>query len=120
MNEYYYLARELDDGDTTVPNNAEAALCNNKTGVQTGMGCVPFTNTNQLGGTLVRWGIGIGAGIALVLIALASFQIMTSAGDPKRLEEGRGILYAALSGVTLIAMSAFVLRLLGINVLGLF
>lgn len=56
-------------------------------------------------------------GIALVLIAVAGFNIMTAAGDPQKLNGGRELLTAAVSGLVLIIFSVFILRLIGVQIL---
>lgn len=108
MNKLNYLAQ------------ANAALCADGKSVKTAFGCMSFVNTNTLAGNTVAIGLGLGGGVAIILIALAAFQIMTSQGDPKRFQGGKDLMTSAVSGVVLIAMSGFVLRLLGIDVLGLF
>jgi 3-phosphoglycerate kinase len=68
----------------------------------------------------MRWLLGIGGGIAFIMILAAGFQILTSSGDPKRLSTGQELLTSAVSGLILIIFSIFILRLIGVNILGLF
>lgn len=67
----------------------------------------------------MRWAVGIGGGIAFLLIVYAGFMIMTSAGNPERLKAGQELLTSALSGLILLIFSVFVLRFIGIDILGL-
>lgn len=89
------------------------------TGIDTAIGCVPLTDTagksnqNALFAFFLQWGLGIAGGIAFLLIIYASFQIMTSSGDPKKLQAGKELLTAAISGVVLLIFSTFILSLLG-------
>lgn len=70
-------------------------------------------------GTLLKWGIGIGGGIAFILIVYAGFMIMTAAGNPERLKAGQELLTSAISGLVLLIFSVFVLNFIGVDLLGL-
>ncbi len=50
---------------------------------------------------------------------MAGFQITTSSGDPKRLQAGKELLTSAIAGLLLLILSAFILRLIGVDILGL-
>jgi hypothetical protein len=54
--------------------------------------------------------VGFGGGIAFILMVYAGFMIMTSSGDPKRLTAGKELLTAAIA----------ILRLIGVELLGVF
>lgn len=86
-------------------------------GLNTAIGCVPVNDSTSLLSFILRWGMGIGGGIAFVLIVVAGFQITTSSGDPKRLQAGRELLTAAIMGLVLLIFSAFILRLIGVDIL---
>lgn len=89
-------------------------------GIDTAIGCIPVENTNAFIGFILGWGIGIGGGIAFLLVIYAGFQITTSSGDPKRLQAGKELLTSALAGLLLLIFSVFILRLVGVEVLGIF
>ncbi len=63
--------------------------------------------------------MGIAGGAAFLLIVVAGFQIITSSGDPKRLQAGKELLTAAIAGLVLLIFSLFILRLIGVDVLGI-
>lgn len=88
-------------------------------GINTAIGCVPIEDTNALFSFLLRWGIGIAGGVAFLLIIYASIIIITSTGDPKRLQAGKELLGAALSGILLLIFSVFIMRIIGVNIIGL-
>jgi len=88
-------------------------------GIDTAIGCIPIENTNSLIGFILRWAVGIGGGIAFLLIVFAGFQIMTSAGNPERLQAGRELLTSAIAGLILLIFSVFILRIIGIDILKL-
>ena len=92
------------------------------TEIDTAIGCVPVLgNDNGTGfaGFVLKWGIGVGSGIAFLLIVYASFMIMTSQGDPNRLKAGQELLTSAISGLLLLIFSIFVLKFIGLDILGL-
>jgi len=104
------------------PNDGfEWAGCEgNTSGIPTAIGCIDFSNVSSISISLIRFAIGLGGGVTLILIAYAAFVIMTSAGDPKQLAQGREVLTAALIGLVMFAISGLIMRVIGIDVLGLF
>lgn len=95
------------------------ALCDGGTGINTAIGCIPVSNINDLIAFILRWAIGIGGGIAFLLIAFAGFQIASSSGNPERLQAGRELLTSAIAGLIMLVFSVFILRIIGIDILGL-
>ncbi|MBP7119152.1 hypothetical protein KBA63_03610 [Candidatus Woesebacteria bacterium] len=89
-------------------------------GIPTAIGCIPIDNATIMTSFFMRWLVGIGGGIAFIMILAAGFQILTSSGDPKKLSAGQELLTSAVSGLILIVFSIFALRLIGVNILGLF
>lgn len=90
------------------------------TQIRTAIGCVPALDSSQaLIGFILNWAIGIASGVAFLLILFSGFQIMTSSGDPQRLKAGQELLTAAISGLILLVFSVFILRLIGVQILGL-
>ncbi len=87
------------------------------TGINTAIGCIPIGSANELIGFILRWGIGIGGGIAFLLMLYAGFIIMTSTGNPERLKGGQQLLTSAIAGLIMLIFSVFILRLIGINIL---
>jgi len=101
-----------------------------ETGINTAIGCVPleiglFGSGDRNAGTqaftsfVLRWATGLGGGIAFILIVYAGFMITTSAGDPKRLQAGKELLTAAISGLLMLIFAIFILRIIGVDILGL-
>lgn len=88
--------------------------------INTAVGCIPFSNMDQLLRWLLPWAFGIAGGIAFLLFIYAGFLIMTSSGDPHRLQAGKELLTAVFSGLLLLVFSVFLLRVIGVNVLGIF
>lgn len=92
-------------------------------GISTALGCIRFdqsTTTSDLIGFILNWAIGVAGGIAFLLIIYGGFQVMTSSGDPQRLKAGQELLTAAISGLVMLIFSVFILRVIGVDILGIF
>ena len=83
----------------------------------TAIGRIPVCDLNDFATWFLKWAIGIGGGIAFLLILWSGFQIMTSAGNPERLKVGKEQLTAALTGLLFLIFSVFLLRLIGVEIL---
>lgn len=88
-------------------------------GINTALGCIPINDQNKFMSWILGWAIGIGGGIAFLLILFAGFQIMTSQGDPKKLQAGQELLTSAIGGLILLIFSVFILRFIGVDILGI-
>lgn len=87
-------------------------------GIDTAIGCLDVLGSQEeFLGDLLRWAIGVGGGIAFLLIVYAGFMIMTSSGNPDRLKAGQELLTSAISGLILLIFSVFILNLLGVKIL---
>lgn len=96
-----------------------SVLCPDGNSIDTAIGCIPINDTNALIGFILSWAIGIGGGIAFLLIVFAAFQIMTSSGNPDRLKAGQELMTSAIAGLLLLIFSVFVLRIIGVDILKL-
>jgi hypothetical protein len=86
--------------------------------VPTALGDVPTDPTEFVAWVLAR-AVGIGGGLAFVLMLFGAYQIITSSGDPKKLQEGKEKITAALSGLLFIIFSLFLLKLIGVDILSI-
>lgn len=107
------------NGSSSGTGSSAAMTCNGGNGIDTAIGCIPIGNTEQFVGWILGWAVGVGGGIAFLLIVYASFMVMTSSGDPARLKTGQEILTSAISGLIMLLFSVVVLRFIGIDILGL-
>ena len=87
--------------------------------IYTAIGCIPVSSTPDFIAWILRWTIGIGGGIALMLIIVASFQIMTSSGNPEKVQAGKELLTSAIAGLIMLIFSVFILKFIGIDILKL-
>jgi hypothetical protein len=90
--------------------------CAASQGVWTAIGCVPATQAG-LFDKIFTVGLGMAGGIAFLLILFGGFQILSSAGNPEQLNEGRELVSSAVAGLLLIIFSVFLLRLIGYDIL---
>jgi hypothetical protein len=98
---------------------AQTPTCNDDKGINTAIGCIPFTDKTEFLKFFLRWAIGIAGGIFLILAGLAAFQIITSSGDPKKAQAGRELLTSAIAGLVFLILSLFFLNAIGVGILGL-
>ena len=97
-------------------------LCPDGASIDTAIGCIPLggeEGETAFIGFILSWAIGVGGGVAFLLMLFAGFQIMTSAGNPDRLRAGQELLTSAVSGLILLIFSVFILRTIGIDILGI-
>lgn len=93
--------------------------CNAGNGIDTAIGCIPINDTNTFASWILGWAIGIGGGIAFLLIIYGSFMIMTSQGMPDRLKIGKEILTSAITGLIMLIFGILILNFIGFSILGL-
>lgn len=94
-------------------------LCSGQTQVNTAIGCIDTSSGMGLARQVTTLGLGIGGGTSFLLMVIAGIMIMTSAGDPKKLTAGKELLTAAIAGLLLIVLGAYLLRLVGVEILGI-
>ena len=88
--------------------------------LNTAIGCVPVLSSKEdFLSFILKWAVGIGGGIAFLLIVYAGFMIMTSAGNPERLKAGQELLTSAISGLILLIFSVVILKIIGVDILEL-
>lgn len=72
-----------------------------------------------LAGAFFGLALGVAGGIALLLVIVGGYKVMASQGDPEALVEGKGMITRAIAGLLFIVFSAAILRIIGIQLLGL-
>jgi hypothetical protein len=86
--------------------------------IDTALGCLPYERTEFIM-TLLRFIVGIAGSIALVIMLIATIQIMTSAGDAKKVQSGRDLFFSAVTGLLFLIFSVSLLRIFGTDILKL-
>lgn len=79
-------------------------------GIETAIGCIEVTSSHSLTGTLFNIFTLTGGGIAFALILFGGLQVLTSSGNPKRVQAGKELITSALTGMLLIIFATFVYR----------
>lgn len=107
---------------STLPSTSTTGGCTcSKDEVCTAIGCVS-TKADASGGffeSILRIFVGMGGGLALILMLYGVFIVTTSAGIPDKLKEGSEIITSAIAGLIFILLSVVLLNLIGINILNL-
>lgn len=93
-------------------------ICKGK-GINTAIGCLLVENTNDTSEFLLKWAVGVGAGIAFLLMVFGGIMMITGSGNPKRIQAGKELFAGAASGLLLIIASVFILRIVGVEILGI-
>ena len=107
---------------TSPPPDGKQPTCTTalgKKGIDTAIGCILVFDQTSFLSSILGWAVGIGGGIAFLLIIYAGFMIMTGAGNPERLKAGQELLTSAISGLILLVFSIFILKFIGVDILGL-
>ena len=81
----------------------------------TALGCIS-TKPEEFISQILGIGVGIAGGIAFLLILIGGFQILTSAGNPEKLNAGKELVTSAITGLLIIIFSLFILRLIGFTI----
>jgi len=90
-----------------------------KGGIKTALGCIPANDLNALVAWILGKVIFIATGIAFILLVIGALQILTSAGNPEKVKAGSELLTSTISGLLLIILSLFLLKLIGVDILHL-
>lgn len=98
-------------------------MCDGGNRIDTAIGCIPLFGNDSLVefvGFLLRWGGGIAGGIAMILIIYSGYMIITSTGDPKKVQAGKELLGSSVAGIIMIIFAVLILRLIGSDTLKIF
>lgn len=86
--------------------------------VVTALGDIP-TEPAALVRWILGWAISIGGGIAVLLSLWGGVTIILAGGNPEKINEGKEIITSAISGILFIVFSVFLLRFIGVDILGI-
>lgn len=82
-------------------------------GIDTALGCLPYKSEDgQLAQTILIFLAGITGAIALVVMLMATIQIMTAGGNPEQVKKGKELLTGAITGLLFIIFSVTLLRMI--------
>lgn len=83
--------------------------CLNSEGIWTAIGCVPTNPTDTIS-TLIKIGIGIGGGVAMLSIIAAGFLYTTSSGDASKTTQAKELMTSAVIGLLFVIFSITILQ----------
>jgi len=86
-----------------------------RAGVWTAIGCVK-KDPVEIVQNLIKIGLGMGGGVALLMILASGFVFSTSQGDPKKTGDAKEMLVAAITGLLFIIFSVTILEFIGYSV----
>lgn len=87
-------------------------------GIQTAIGCIP-TQPDHLVAAIFIFMLGIGGGISFLLMIIATFRMITSAGNPDVLRDAHSMFTNSIVGILFIVFSILFLQIIGVDILGL-
>lgn len=116
--------------DNLVPFNPPAKpwdlssklTCAGGNGVDTAIGCVPVGGPDGLTNFLkfiLKFAFFASGGIIVLMVIATGYTIITSQGNPEKLQAAKENIVALLSGLAMIAFSLILLQVIGANILGL-
>lgn len=85
-------------------------------GVWTAIGCIK-REPAQIAQALIKLGLMMGGGVALLMMLVAGFILSVSQGDPKRIEDARDMVTASFMGLIFIIFSVTILQFIGFSIL---
>lgn len=77
------------------------------------------TNVPSLVSTIFTILLGLGGGVAILLIIAAGYQMMVSQGNPEKVKEARERLTSAIVGLLFMIFSATILQIIGVSILNI-
>ncbi|MBI2326981.1 hypothetical protein HYU92_01570 [Candidatus Curtissbacteria bacterium] len=84
---------------------------------ETALGDIPV-EAQKFATTILRIGIGLAGGIALIIMVIGSIRVLTSSGDQQKLAGGRDMIVGALAGLLFLIFSVLILRFIGFSIIG--
>ena len=112
-------ARHLGRGQCTKAGGEKCSSIDLKNpGIQTAIGCI-HTNPAELAKDILKFAIGIGGGLAFLMMLLGAFQMLTSAGNPDSLKAGQERLTSAVIGLLFVIFATLFLQIIGVDILKL-
>lgn len=82
----------------------------------TALGCFS-TQSDLFVKSILSVVFGIAGGIAFLSVIAGTVTVLTSSGDPERLQKGKDMITSSLFGILLILFSVFLLRTVGFDIL---
>lgn len=92
--------------------------CDGGQGTNTAIGCIP-KNLKPFLGFILRWALGISGGLILLMVIATGYSLLTSQGNPEKLQAAKENIISIFSGLILIGFSLVLLQVIGADILKL-
>lgn len=113
----FSLCKQIPEGDKRQKcYDCSAGKDGEVNGVWTAIGCIP-TKQDSIIGAILKVGLGLSGGFALLMIISAGFLISTAQGNMKRVDEAKELFTSAIMGLVFIIFSVTILQFIGIQIL---
>jgi len=86
--------------------------------LSTALGCLPYTR-DAFVSTLLTFIVGLSGGVALVIMLIATIQIMTAGGNAEQLKKGKELFTSAVVGLLFLIFSVSLLRIIAGDIIKL-
>ncbi len=101
-----------------VPADVDPTCNGDLNSIRTAIGCID-TQPEAFATLAIRLGVGIGSGIAFILILMGSFRMVTSQGNPEGIAHAKETITSAIIGLLFIILSVTIIQVVGFDILGL-
>lgn len=82
----------------------------------TAIGCLS-TQSDLFVKSILSIVFGVAGGIAFLAVLAGTATVLTSGGDPIRLQSGKDMITSSIMGILLVLFSVFLLRVVGLDIL---
>jgi len=108
----YEICKQIPQGDLY----DKCTNCiNQKDGIWTAIGCIPSKPQNIIQ-TVIKIGLTLGGGFTLLMILVGGFMLSVSQGDPKKAQDAKERITAAIIGLIFIIFSITILQFIGVQI----
>lgn len=107
---------KVDKGPFAVGAGQSCENIRDNPSIRSAIGCI-HTNPVAFVKDLLKFVIGIGGGLAFLMMLLGAFQMVTSAGNPETLQAGKDRLTSAVIGLLFVIFAVLLLQIIGVGIL---
>jgi hypothetical protein len=92
--------------------------CNGGTGIDTALGCMPVS-TSGFTEALLTFLAGTAGAISLIIMLMATIQIMTGGDNAEQVKKGKELFTGAITGLLFIIFSVTLLKIIAGDIIQL-